>query len=270
LTGLSVVIPSRNGAEILKAHLPSIMGETLASGAELIVVDDCSSDGTGELIRSSFPGVRLLERTGEPGFCHAVNLGMREASGELLLLLNNDTLPLEGSFSGLAQGISRADPRTAAAVPSIPRPDGTDDSLCQWKIVRGLAVTGEGIGGAPYPSGACSLWKRSAWEELGGMDDRFAPIYWEDADLGARMTAAGMGMIRLQDLVVRHIHASTMGSSPETLALRERNRFIFMEARGVDPWPWLGIHLVSAALRGNYPFIKGYRAYLRFRRRRST
>lgn len=270
MNGLSVVIPSRNGAEILKAHLPSILGETLAAGGELIVVDDCSADGTEELIRSSFPGVRVLGRTGEPGFCHAVNLGMREASGDLLLLLNNDTLPVEGSFADLVEGISRTDSRTAAAVPSIPRPDGTDDSLCQWKILRGLAVTGADIGGAPYPSGACSLWKRSAWEKLGGMDPRFAPIYWEDADLGARMTSAGMEMIRLQDLVVRHIHASTMGSSPETLALRERNRFIFMEARGVDPWPWLGIHLVSAVLRGNYPFIRGYREYLRTRRGRRT
>ena len=264
---LTVVIPSRNGAGILREFLPAILAETRRARGEIILVDDCSTDSTAELVSREYPSVRLLRRDGEPAFCRAVNLGVANADSGRLLLLNNDTLPEEGSFTALLEELSNAPEEIAAAVPAIPRPDGTDDGNLRWAFVRGLAVTGEGITGQPYPSGACALWKRDVWEELGGLDTRYAPIYWEDTDLGVRMRRAGYGMIRCPRITVAHHHASTMGAGGSSRRLRERNRFIFMDANCVSPGErlatalWLPLHLLKARMTGNRAFTEGYRDY---------
>lgn len=264
---LSVVIPSRNGADILRRFLPAILAETRRARGELILVDDCSCDATAGLIINEYPSVRLLRRKGEPAFCRAVNLGMSKAESDLLLLLNNDTVPEEGSFTALGEELGNAPEETAAAVPAIPRPDGTDDGNFRWAFLRGLAVTGENIPGQPYPSGACALWKREVWEELGGLDTRYSPIYWEDADLGVRMSGAGYRMRRCPHVTVAHHHASTMGAGEASRRLQERNRFIFMDANcgsrreRLSTALWLPLHLMKARLCGNRAFIQGYGDY---------
>ncbi|OPL17729.1 MAG: hypothetical protein AVO35_08680 [Candidatus Aegiribacteria sp. MLS_C] len=269
---LSVVIPSRDGLSILRSYLPAVLRETEAAGGEVIVVDDCSSDGTTDSLFRDFPSVRTFTRTGGPGFPMAVNEGMRMAEGDFLLLLNNDTVPEEGSFEALLRELGSSPADVAAAVPSIPRPDGTDDGAFQWAFRRGLAVTGQDIGGEPYPSGACSLWRREAWEALGGLNGSYAPIYWEDADMGARMTRSGYQMIRCPEISVAHHHASTMGSGAGTSILRERNRFIFMDLNCTDRamlsarGRWLPAHLTKAILTGNRAFVRGYLAYRSLRR----
>ncbi|PIE51730.1 hypothetical protein CSA37_05035 [Candidatus Fermentibacteria bacterium] len=270
LMKFSVVIPSRNGLSILRRFLPGIISETEQAGGLVIVVDDCSSDGTSAAVEKEFPSVRILERKGSPAFCSAVNLGMSNAEGDYLMLLNNDTSPEPGSFSMLLKRLQESEREVAAAVPSIPRPDGTDDSLFRWGFRRGLAVTMQGGSGEPYPSGACALWKRKAWEALNGLDTRFAPIYWEDTDLGARMTGAGYRMIIVEEAVVNHLHRATMGSSQATMALRERNRFVFMEIHcssllmRISTALWLPLHFI----KGGSAFREGFRNYLKWRRGR--
>lgn len=272
MINLSVVIPSRNGLSILSTFLPAIIKETLKAQGEVIVVDGCSEDGTSIHMESLFPNVTLLSRKTNPGFCNAVNLGMSKGEGKYLLLLNNDTIPEENSFSRLVTALDEADGEVAVAVPAIIRPDGSDDSGYRWAFRHGLAVPGENIPGEEYPSGACALWKRSAWEKLEGFSSRYAPIYWEDTDMGVRLHEAGYTMIKCRDIKIHHIHAATMGSSLKSEILRERNRFIFMDAncsstaRSVSRAFWLPVHLLLAGLRGNKAFTGGYRDYLKWRR----
>jgi GT2 family glycosyltransferase len=271
---LSVVIPSRNGFSILKKYLPVILLEAASVQAEVIVVDDCSDDGTSENLSLLFPEVTLLKRTGNPGFCHAVNLGMSMAEGSYLMLLNNDTIPSENSFRRLIEELEQAEEDVAVVVPSIIRPDGSDDGGYRWAFVRGLAVTGESINGEDYPSGACAVWKRTVWEKLEGFSTAYAPIYWEDTDLGVRMHAAGYAMERCTGVRIQHAHAATMGSSLKSETLRERNRFIFMDrncnsAKQVfSKFIWLPLHFAVSFLGGNKAFISGYRAYRKQRRDR--
>lgn len=269
---LSVVVPSRNGLTILKEFLPAIIRETKEAGGEVVVVDDCSSDNTSHEVRSLFPGITLLSRITDPGFCHAVNLGMSKANGSYLMLLNNDTIPERNAFVKLVSALDESDSSVAVAVPSIIRPDGSDDSCYRWAFVHGLAVTGESIPGEEYPSGACAVWKRSAWEELGGLSTDYAPIYWEDTDLGVRMHRAGYKMKMCPEITVNHQHAATMGGSLYTEALRERNRFVFMDnncnssSERMSRRFWLPVHLLLAVLRGNRAFTMGYKDYLKQRR----
>lgn len=265
IPAISIVIPSRNGAGHLAKHLPPLLSER---PAEVVVVDDCSTDGSTGFLQRDFPAVRVIARTGSPGFCHAVNEGMKAATSPLLMLLNNDVTPEPGCFEGMARMLSGAPPSVAVAVPTITRPDGTDDGSIEWGFRRGLAFTAPGAGN-PYPSGACALWRREAWSALGGLAERYAPIYWEDADMGARMAASGMLMARFKGPGVLHDHAATMGGNPGVEALRERNRFIFMESwcasKGMraSTRAWLPVHLALAVLTGNRAFTNGYAQYKR-------
>ncbi len=269
---LSVVVPSRNGLAILKEFLPAIIRETREAGGEVLVVDDCSTDNTSHEVRFLFPGITLLSRKTNPGFCHAVNLGMSKASGSYLMLLNNDTIPEKNAFVKLVSFLDGSPPDVAVAVPSIIRPDGSDDSRYRWAFIHGLAVTGESIPGEKYPSGACAVWKRRVWEELGGLSADYAPIYWEDTDLGVRMHRAGYKMKKCSDTTVYHQHAATMGGALISETLRERNRFVFMDrncsssAEKMSRRCWLPVHLALAVLRGNRAFTMGYMDYLKLKR----
>ncbi len=269
---LSVIIPSKNGLKILREFLPAIIEETLNAGGEIIVVDDCSDDDTLKVIPKLFPDVVLLSRKQNPGFCYAVNLGMEEAESEYLMLLNNDTIPEADSFKQLVSALDKSGSDVGVAVPSIIRPDGSDDSHYKWCFRNGLAVTGEDVEGEEYPSGACALWKKHIWKELGGLSTLYAPIYWEDTDLGVRMQKAGYKMKRCPEITVRHIHAATMGASLAAETLRERNRFIFMDEncdslkQELERAFWLPLHYIAALLHNNKAFTCGYRDYLKFRK----
>lgn len=264
---VSVVIPSRNGSSLLAEQLPGLMEQ---DPGEIIVVDDCSGDSTAKLLAGGFPGVRILRREEKPGFCHAVNLGMEAALHPLILLMNNDVIPEPGCIRGMAGLLEASPERTAVLVPRISRPDGTDDGSVEWGFRRGLAFTAPGAGN-PYPSGACALWRRSAWRRLGGLSTLYAPIYWEDADMGVRLALAGMGMDRFSGPGVEHRHAATMGSGKDSMILRERNRFIFMDRwcrsrrMRASTLLWMPLHLVASGLRGRPSFIAGYREYRRWK-----
>lgn len=264
---MTVVIPSRNGLGFLRKQLPALLED---DRLEVVVVDDCSTDGSSETVRKEFPNAKVLRRDGKPGFCYAVNAGMEAASTDFLMLLNNDVTPEPGCFEGMVRWLSNAPPSVAVVVPRITRPDGTDDGAMEWGFRRGLAFTGP-LAGHPYPSGACALWRRDAWFSLGGLSARYAPIYWEDTDLGARMDHRGMQMARYEGSGVMHDHAATMGRNAESEIIRERNRFVFMEswcstaAMRAMTWAWLPIHLASATLMGRSAFLKGFSRYLRER-----
>ncbi len=269
---LSVIIPSRNGLAILKEFLPVILQETVAAQGEVIVVDDCSDDNTSSEVLQLFPEVVLITRKSNPGFCHAVNLGMSRAHSNYVMLLNNDTIPSKDSFSKLVARLDQSEAKTAVVVPSIIRPDGSDDSSYKWTYKHGLAITGENIPGQKYPSGACALWKKNIWEKLGGLSSAYAPIYWEDTDLGVRMFESGYNMKICPDILVEHKHATTMGSSLKAETLRERNRFVFMDincnslSKKTARILWMPVHLLLALLKGNKAFINGYKEYLALRK----
>jgi len=273
---LSIVIPSRDGLDHLGKNLPGVLGSGLPEGTEILVVDDCSEDPTYSEGPRLFPGVRFVRRTGDPGFCHAVNLGMSEASGDFLLLLNNDVVPRHGAFAALCAALSGAPAWFFASVPVILRPDGTDESRVVFTFRHGLASTTTEGEGTPYPSGACSLWRRSSWEELGGLDTDYAPIYWEDTDIGARAFQKGWRLLRVEYAEVLHDHAATMGHTTESEALRERNRLLFTHRHfrrppeRISTMLWTPLHLLSALLTGNRAFLKGYRDFLAAGRGRQT
>ena len=87
---ISVIIVNWNRKELLHACLNSLAAQ-IFNDYEIIIVDNGSTDGSNEMIREEFQQVRLIELGKNTGFCFANNVGIKEAHGEYIALLNNDT-----------------------------------------------------------------------------------------------------------------------------------------------------------------------------------
>lgn len=215
---ISAVIPSRDGADLLRRMLPPLLAELSQAGDEIIVVDDASQDDTVAMLRREFPAIRVLALETNVGFGAACNLGVREASNELVLLINSDMLVTPGAVSELAAHFEAPDvfaagPAYWSAAPDAPAPPGVGRVFNQL--------------GAPAGGG---IFRREMFLSLGGFDELYYPFYWEDLDLGWAAWRAGLRI--LYDGRVRFIHlgSATIGKlySPAYVArVRARNRCLF-------------------------------------------
>jgi GT2 family glycosyltransferase len=196
---VGIVIVSHNSAE----EIGPCLDAAVATGAELIVVDNASGDDSrGEVERR---GVRLIANRSNAGFAAAVNQGAHALSTPLLLLLNPDTV-IQGGLEHLREACS--DPRTAAAggllVDHSGKPQAgftvrrfpSATALCFEALLINRAWPGNPVNwhyrclGFDYstpmeveqPAGAFLMIRRDAWERLGGLDEDFYPLWFEDVD----------------------------------------------------------------------------------------
>ena len=197
---VSVVIPNWNGMRWLPGCLASIATQQQAV-AEIIVVDNGSTDGSVEHVRREYPDVTLVELGTNTGFAVAANRGIQAAVGESVALINTDVV-LEsdwtarmtaalaadpGSASVACKMLDLADPRFLYDAGDVLRRDGACDQ-------RGRFQADEPRYGQPGEVfGACAgaaLYRRSAVLEVGGFDERYF-AYLEDVDLALRLRLAG-------------------------------------------------------------------------------
>ncbi|HRY61020.1 MAG TPA: glycosyltransferase [Candidatus Fermentibacter sp.] len=271
MTRITAVIPSWNGLHLLADCIPPLLDDGRRLDLRVIVVDDGSSDGTVDSGPGLFPGVRFVPNAGPRGFCHSVNTGAAVADDGLLLLLNNDVIVPPDSIQGIADALESSPDHVLAVMPRIMR-GGEDESLLGCGFRLGLAMTLSGSGTA-YPSGACSMFRTGQWRALGGLDTRYAPMYWEDVDLGLRASAAGMEVRRAEGFRVLHRHAASAGHGTAMRRMRERNRFILMDAhfrsRRIETAAFLPFHAASSLARGRTEFVAGWLDYLKWRRNRA-
>jgi GT2 family glycosyltransferase len=196
----SIVVPNWNGRGWLPGCLESIASQEPAP-AEVIVVDNGSTDSSLDYLRAEHPDVRIIALPENTGFAHAANRGIAAARGELVALLNTDVV-LERDWTRRMVSEIEHDPGTAAVackMLSLEDPgriyDAGDvlrrDGLCEQ---RGRFRRDDGRWDAPGEVfGACAgaaLYRRSALLELGGFDERYF-AYLEDVDLALRLRLAG-------------------------------------------------------------------------------
>ncbi len=190
------------------AALPAAFGPT---PFVVTVVDNASTDGTPTLVSDVAPHVRLIPLAENTGWARAINLAASLEAGDLLLL-NPDTVPLPESLDVLARSLY-ARPRAGAVGPALLTPAGnvypesarshptlwhefTDKSGLVRRFpghrVWGRYHIGQDLRSRPVPvlSGAALLVRRTAWDEVGGLDERFW-LYAGDTDLCRRLWEAG-------------------------------------------------------------------------------
>lgn len=234
----SIIIPSYNGKHLLETCLPSVMALREVA-FEVIVVDNGSTDGSGEYVREHFPNVRLLEYEDRLGFSKASNRGIQAANGRYIALLNNDTEVEPEWLLELCRGIE-SDPAIGTCASKMLR--ASDRNLI-YSAGDGLTVAGFGWrrgGEQPekisylspeYVFGACggaALYKKEVFDEVGLLDEDFYAFY-EDLDLNFRAQMAGFRCLYVPSARVAHIGGATFGDKCQRpLYYGFRNRLFFL------------------------------------------
>jgi N-acetylglucosaminyl-diphospho-decaprenol L-rhamnosyltransferase len=209
-----VYIPNFNGNRWLPRTLQSLRAQT--ERLEVVVVDNGSSDGSAAAARSDFPEVTVLELGENLGFGPALNRAVATHPADGIVLLNSD-VECEPEFC--AQLLARLDDEVemVAAVLLQEREPGLIDSagvvadhiLMGFDYLHGEPVAALAGAADPLgPTGGAGLYRRSAWERVGGFDERIF-LYYEDLDLALRI-AAGGGRCRLAP-AARALHAYSPG-----------------------------------------------------------
>ncbi len=213
--GISVVIPSRNGRELLDRCLPRIY-----DADEIIVVDNGSDDGTVAALRSEFPSV-TVEHSAEPlSFARAVNRGLHRAHFSHVCVLNNDMLVEPGFLTELRRAFDQV-PDLFCSTAQIFFPAGqrreetgktvipAARALTDFPIRCDEAIEGEDLSYVLYGSGGCSLYDAAKLASLGGFDEIYDPAYVEDLDVGVRAWQRGWPSVYCAGAQVLHLHRAT-------------------------------------------------------------
>ncbi|MDQ6672192.1 MAG: glycosyltransferase family 2 protein [Chloroflexota bacterium] len=237
---LSILILNYNTREHLRACLASLAaeGSTSVSGgpvqAEVIVVDNASSDGSADMVAANFSWVSLIRSPRNGGFADGNNQGLQRSRGAAILLLNPDTLMPSGGIAGLLAALA-AHPEAGIIGPRLLRPDGSMHLACRRSFptpaiafyrLSGLSQLfphSPRFGrynltfvdpGTPMEvdsvCGACMLIRRSVFERIGPLDDRFF-MYGEDLDWCLRTREAGWAVRYEPRIVVQHQQGAASG-----------------------------------------------------------
>lgn len=205
---------------------------------EIIVVDNASSDETQALMSRVY-GVRYFRNEQNEHFLKAVNQAADYATGEYLLLLNNDT---EVMPDALERAVCRIESSSniGAVGGKIVLLDGSLQEAGSI-IWQDASCLGYGRGEDPeappfqfmravdYCSGAFLLTRRSLFESLGRFDTRFAPAYYEETDYCVRLLEAGYEIIYDPTVCIRHFEFASSTNSDSALALQRQNHGKFLD-----------------------------------------
>lgn len=224
---ISIVIPNWNGKEKLEKNLPEVL--KVENVDEVIVVDDASNDESVEFIKQYYPQIKLIEKAKNEGFSSTVNLGVKEALGDLVFLLNTDAIPEKDCIKKVLKYFE--DPR----VLSIGFNTGGNWSWAKWQdgyfwhyMSRKEIETHETL----WVSGGSGIFRKSVWNELGGFDINYDPFYEEDLDLGYRAVKRGFINFWVKDAIVEHYKdkgvISQNFSKDKIASIAQRNQLMFI------------------------------------------
>lgn len=224
MTRLSIVIVSFNARADLVHCLLSLKKNPPAIDHEIIVMDNASSDGSAEAAQK-IPGVRVRSMGRNAGFSAANNAGIRESAGDLLLLLNSDTLVPPGALDALIARLA-ATPQAGIAGPRLVDGDGRPElsfgrMMSPLNELRQQRRTPQWIETetareqfVDWVSGACLLVYRADAEAAGLLDERFF-LYTEDVDFCHAVRKLGRKVLFTPVATITHLRGRSRASQPE-------------------------------------------------------
>jgi len=224
---VSFVIPHRRRPDLLVSALETLRAQRLPAGSdrEVVVVDNASADGSAEVAEAK--GARVLRLERNEGVSRALNRGIEAASGDFVVLLNNDVelaedwtvrlldaLEANGAWFATGKTLDFADRN---------RIDGAGDAMCRggaaWRLGHGR-IDGPVFGDARttyFPSATAALFRREFFVRIGGLEESFF-AYLEDVDLGLRAGLADLKGVYVPAARAFHRGSQTAGawSGPTT------------------------------------------------------
>lgn len=279
MSQIDVIIPNWNGQEWLGACLVSLRQQTFADFG-VIVVDNGSSDGSAEFVRTNFKEVQLVELPENRGFTGGINAGIQASTAKYICWFNNDAeadpafleqllkalKAREAAGFGMAAArvLFKATPGVINSAGSFVGPDGIGrDRGFQQPDGPDFEQPMELFG----PAGVAALYRRSIFDEVGLLDDYFF-LYSEDVDLNFRAQLAGYRCIYVPGAKVLHRGSATARRiSSKAARLASRNGLVTIIKNLPTPLlvrlaPWIVIgqlyQLVLFARQGNLlPALQG-------------
>ena len=244
----AVVILNWNTEGFLKEFLPGLLHSVKnVEGAEVIVADNASTDGSMTVMKECFPTVRTIELEKNFGFTGGYNKAFDQIDSEYFLLINSDIEVTEGWLEPLVQWMD-THPECGACAPKLHSwqerekfeyagaaggyIDRFGYPFCRGRVMKRLE-TDCGQYDSPadvfWATGACLMVRSSLYRKLGGLDERFF-AHMEEIDLCWRMQLEGYKITVVPQSVVYHVGGGTLpASSPFKLFLNYRNNLMMLE-----------------------------------------
>ncbi len=216
---VSVVIVNWNTTQRLERCLAALALADPERATEVVVVDNGSTDGSQAMVAERFPAVRLIQNRENLGYGRAANAGVKAGRGRYALILNSDCELAAGALKTMAERLD-CNPAVGGVFCTLRNPDGSLQpsvhdrfpspwgmlgDLIGWSslrfavyrrlwlhrwLLRGTLLLHQQEQDVEWGGGACLLVRRSAFDSIGGFDERFF-MYYEDADLCHRLRDAG-------------------------------------------------------------------------------
>jgi GT2 family glycosyltransferase len=249
---VDVVITTRDQRGLVLECLEHLGDPMIAS---VVVVDNASSDGTAQAVRTAHRDVSVVRLNARSGLATANNRGAEHGMAELLLFLNDDVVPAQGAISMVARTLLSSPEAVAAggrlvdAVTGRTQPNYRPRTLPTLRVFAseilmlermwprnrltrrhwGANLDDRSTVEVEHPCGACLMVRRDAFAAVGGYDERY--WFWhEDADLVRRLTARGRALW-VPSAVFRHHGARSLGRWPPSEVVRSRYQSVFTYGR---------------------------------------
>lgn len=240
---VTVTIAQWGKVEFTERCVRALLDSSYRGEIEVLVYDNASPGGPGEV--EHLEGVELIRGEENIGFGPAHNFMAKRGRGDLLLVLNNDTVVTPSAIATMVGAID-SDPTVGAVSPRYLGFDGMTLEMggfvgrdgWGWQLFRGVEppqYMARNRFEADYGSAACLLTRRDLFLDSGGFDDVYAPAYYEDTDYCFRLAARGHQVIVEPRAIVYHFEGATAGKdvSSGMKQLQEAHRSVFADR-------WLG------------------------------
>ncbi|QYR19853.1 glycosyltransferase [Paenibacillus sp. sptzw28] len=238
----SIILLTYNGLAYTRSCVESIRSYTPPDEYEIIVVDNGSTDGTAGWLKDQ-TDLKVISNQENLGFPKGCNQGMAAASGENLLLLNNDTI-VTPRWLGQLLACLYSDERIGAVGPvtnsaayysSLPVPYRSEEEMIAFAEQYNRSDSAKWEERLKL-IGFCLLVKREVYEAVGGLDERFSPGNYEDDDFCLRIRRAGYRLKICTDTFIHHEGSASFRNDPQSFnALMQDNVRKFSEKWGFSP-----------------------------------
>ena len=271
----AVVILNWNTEGFLREFLPGLIRSAQkVEGAEVVVADNASTDGSMDVMKNEFPQVKTLQFEKNFGFTGGYNKAFSQIDSDYFVLINSDIEVTEDWLQPLVDWME-SHPECGACAPKLHSwqerekfeyagaAGGCLDlygyPFCRGRILKTLE-TDHGQYDSPadvfWATGACLMVRSSLYRELGGLDDRFF-AHMEEIDLCWRMQLAGYKVTVVPESMVYHVGGGTLpATSPFKLYLNFRNNRLMLSNNLSKPF---ALEFMKAGLPEHKAALKGHR-----------
>jgi GT2 family glycosyltransferase len=295
MTNIAVVILNWNGRHYLQQFLPSVCMHSEIPDTEIIIVDNCSSDGSVNFVKENFPQVRVIEFDRNYGFAMGYYKALELLESTYFVLLNSDVKVTAGWLSPLCR-LMDSNSELGACMPKILAFNQTDSfeyagasggfidrlgyPFCRGRILSTLETDKgqyDDFREVFWASGACMFVRSTAYKKAGGLDGEFF-AHMEEIDLCWRMQRLGYKVAVVPDSIVFHVGGGTLpNNTPRKLYLNYRNN-LFLLFKNLPIFQLIPVVFIRMILDGlsamvylvngsGHLFIAVIRAHLAFQRR---